>query len=353
MPTHIYYPQIKWKSAEFEALSVTPTSVINGMIPIISIPDIEWDYVNSRYKKSLTAHLTDFPVNLSNSWPSQNPVFLDVGELDKHATQINHPLANCISGANNFNKAIIPVYSPTYSALYLASVLRNTNHGIALKFNPSNLNSLFSTYQNTGLSENNIDIIFDMGDIQQVNQNLVVSVETAINHILNSGNWRRVIFSSTCYPSSQAGIPQHTVHKIPRYEWSLWSQLIQRNNMARTPGYSDYPTSSATTEPVDPRIMSLYVSIRYSDYLEWVFVKGTAAKGNGWAQTQQLCQILIQDPCYKGASYSWGDNHIMLRANGNVKSGSPKEWRKAAQSHHFNLVVDQLSQFSKTHPPKP
>jgi hypothetical protein len=353
MPTHIYYPQIKWKSAEYEALNVTPATVISQMLPIISMPDIDWDFINSRYKKTLAAHLADFPTNLSNSWLSQHTIFLDVGELDKHATQVNHPLAMCIHGAAQFNKDLIPVYSPTYSPLYLASVLRNASNGIALKFNPSNLQTIFNTYQSTGISERNIDIIFDMGDIQQVTQDLVVYVENCLNHIISIANWRRVIFCSTCYPSSQAGIPQHVVHKTPRYEWSLWSQVIQRKNVSRTPGFSDYPTSSATTVPIDPRIMSPYVSVRYSDFNEWVFVKGTAAKGNGWSQTQQLCQILIQDTCYKGPAYSWGDDHIMLRANGKVKSGTSKEWRKVAQSHHFNLVIDQINQFSVNHPATP
>ncbi|MRE25258.1 hypothetical protein GIJ17_23420, partial [Klebsiella quasipneumoniae] len=63
MPTHIYYPQIKWKSAEYEALNVTPVAVISKMLPIISMPDIDWDFINSRYKKTLAAHFVSIPHN--------------------------------------------------------------------------------------------------------------------------------------------------------------------------------------------------------------------------------------------------------------------------------------------------
>ncbi|EPT8920286.1 beta family protein [Cronobacter dublinensis] len=353
MLTHFYYPQIRWKAAEQEALSHSDLATLNLMRPIITIPDIDWNFVTNNYKKSLQAHLNDFGLKLANAWAINAPIYLDVSEIDKHASQVSHPLDTCIIDAQAYNKEIIPVYSPNYSSLYLASVMKYLKNGVALKFNSSNIAALQATCNHFNIPESDIDIILDIGDIQQSNDQLVGYLEQCMTYILSIGNFRRIIFSATSYPSSQSGIPQNVVHTLTRHEWLLWSKIITNNNVTRTPGFSDYPTSSTFTPPLDPRLIDPYVSIRYSDFNNWIFVKGTSSKGNGWGQTQNLCQILVSNACYKGQNYSWGDYHINARAQGTVTSGSSKDWRKVANNHHFRLVTEQLGLFAAAHPPRP
>lgn len=353
MSTHMYYPQLRWKTAEQEALANTKNSTILSMQPIIKIPDIDWDFINNRYKKNLQTYLSDFGVKLATSWNSNTPIFLDVSKLDVHANQLVHPLDICISSANQHNKLIIPIYSPDYSANYLLSVIRNRTNGVAIRLTSGNIKFLQQTLSSINLSPSYLDVILDLEGMAQYTPQYITYIEQCINYIKNFGKFRTIIISSTCYPQYQSGIPQHIAYKTPRYEWLIWSDLIKNNNIDRTPGFSDYPVSPANVDNLDPRIIDPYVSVRYSDESDWIFVKGTAAKGNGWGQTQHLCQILIADPCYKGPLYSWGDNHINSRANGMVTSGTAKDWRKVANNHHFELVAQQLLNFSNLYPVKP
>lgn len=186
----------------------------------------------------------------------------------------------------------------------------------------------------------------DFADISPLTPPLIQDAIHLYKSICSMGNWRKVIVSSSYYPKSQAGIPQHAVHTIPREEWNLWQHIMENTGSTSPPGFSDYPTSSAEISNVDPRFMSPYVSVRYSDWNNWILVKGTAARSNGWEQTQNLSQILVSSPYYFGPHYSWGDSYIYDRVNGNVSSGGSKVWRKVAHTHHLTMVVEQLLQYS-------
>ncbi|WP_096896854.1 beta family protein [Escherichia coli] len=78
MSQHQYYPQLKWKPAEYESLMLLDQTTLSGFTPIITIPDIDWDYENECYKKSLSSYLSDFGINLAASWKANRPVLLDV-----------------------------------------------------------------------------------------------------------------------------------------------------------------------------------------------------------------------------------------------------------------------------------
>lgn len=82
MSQHQYYPQLKWKPAEYESLMLLDQTTLSGFTPIITIPDIDWDYENECYKKSLSSYLSDFGINLAASWKANRPVLLDVKYLE-------------------------------------------------------------------------------------------------------------------------------------------------------------------------------------------------------------------------------------------------------------------------------
>ncbi|KMJ43373.1 hypothetical protein AB204_20035 [Xenorhabdus khoisanae] len=353
MNIHHYYPQIRWKAAEYEALKELSPNVISGLTPIISVLDIPWDFINECYQKNLIDHLSSFGAILADSWESERPVFVDVGYLDEHGDMQNHPLDICISHARNHGKELIPVISPGYSKEYIYSVLRNNSNGAAIKVTPKNAGLILYLLTQIKLDAKDVDLIIDFTDIPDLTTKLI---EDAIYHyvtVCNLKNWRRIIFSSCHYPQFQTGIQQHTLHTIPREEWSLWQKIVETSGMTRTPGFSDYPTASSEISNIDPRLMSPYVSVRYSDWGNWIIVKGLAARKNGWGQTQNLSQILVNSPYYFDPNYSWGDRYIHDRASNTVTAGSSKTWRKVAHTHHFTMVIEQLSQYSTKYPAMP
>lgn len=353
MSLHKYYPQLKWKPAEYESLREIDQATLDGITPIIKVLDIDWDFENDCYKKTLPDYLIDFGSNLALSWSPERPILLDVSELDSHGTQHHHPLDMCVVSAKQHNKELIPVISPNYSHNYFQSVMRNKTNGVAVTVNFSNLHYLNQLVSDLDTPTNLVDIIIDLGDIQQVTDSLKQQTLQSCQFIINMAHWRNIILSSTCYPNSQAGIPQHQIYRLRREEWQLWIDIIQTGQLTFTPSFSDYPTASSTITSIDPRFMSQYAAVRYSNSDSWIFVKGTAVKGNGWGQTQNLCNILINSQFYYGQNFSWGDNYIFNRAHGINSSGGSKEWRKVAHTHHFTMVVQQLANYSVHYPARP
>jgi hypothetical protein len=353
MNTHHYYPQLFWKKAEQEALDVTPSNIQSNMTPILIMPDIDYDFIDQKYKKNLVNHLKDFGVNLSTSWHIDTPVMLDVELLEKHSLPNQHPLDICIGQADAYNKNIIPLIQSNSSSNYLASVNQHLSYGVAIKIKLQEIQSLLAIASKLQTDHKNIDVILDLEHINQINNQLDQTVLSCLAYIESIANWRSIILASTSYPSSQAGIPQNQVYRTPRLGWHLWANIIQMNTLPRTPGYSDYPVSDASADIVDPRFMNPYASARYSDFSNWIFVKGKSVKGNGWGQLKILCDILRNDQSFQGRQYSWGDEFIDDVANGSKPTGGPKEWRKVAHNHHFMMVFDQLSQFSSKHPVHP
>ncbi|PNH95722.1 beta family protein [Vibrio diazotrophicus] len=354
MSLHHYFPRLRWKPAEWEALQELPTQVLTELTPIFDVLDIDWDYDNECYKKSLADYLQDFGLTLQMTWPLNRPVLLDVEKLDKHGNSTIHPLDMCVQDALAHNKHIVPVYSPHYSNNYLQAVRRNSQFGVALKLKAShiaqNQHHIISILSNLSINSAAVDLIIDLEDMGVCTTALIQQVISDCQNLLSQYTWRNFIVSATCYPTSQSGIPLHQIHLHRREEWVLWSNVIASQALQKTPSFSDYPTASAQVTSVNPRFMSQHAAVRYSTDTDWVFVKGTAVKGNGWGQTQQLCQILVPTSYYSGPPYSWGDQYIYDRSQGTNKSGGSKEWRKVAHTHHLTLVIDQLRNFSLSYP---
>ncbi|MEH0387194.1 beta family protein [Vibrio mimicus] len=354
MSVHHYFPRLRWKSAEWEALQELPMQALVELTPIFDVLDIDWDYPNECYAKSLANYLSGFGSILQSSWPLDRAVLLDVEKLDKHGTSTSHPLDACCQDALAHNKYIIPVYSPHYSNNYLLAFRRNNQFGVGLKLKASFLEQnqyhIANILSDLVVDSTDVDLIIDLEDMGECTHQQIQQIIATTQNLLSQFAWRNVIISSTCYPTSQSGIPQHQIHLHRREEWVLWSNVIASKRLQRTPSFSDYPTAPAKFTSVDPRHMSQYAAVRYSTYSDWIFVKGTAVKGNGWGQTQQLCGILVNSTYYSSPTYSWGDGYICERSQGINKSGGSKEWRKVAHTHHLKMVTEQLRNFSLTYP---
>ncbi|EGK9616095.1 hypothetical protein IOT97_004721, partial [Escherichia coli] len=158
MSQHQYYPQLKWKPAEYESLMLLDQTTLSGFTPIITIPDIDWDYENECYKKSLSSYLSDFGINLAASWKANRPVLLDVKYLDKHGSSRHHPLDMCIQDARVNGKEIIPVVSPAYSTNYIHAVQRNLINGLAISITPQTWHQFTSLVNHLNIHPSLIDV---------------------------------------------------------------------------------------------------------------------------------------------------------------------------------------------------
>lgn len=157
--------------------------------------------------------------------------------------------------------------------------------------------------------------------------------------------WRRVIIAASSFPEDLSDVDASSVTMLPRREWLLWESLrrkpkqLPRGNLI----CADYPIAHPVPREIDPRMMRMSASIRYTTALGWLVVKGRNVRQFGFEQYFELASLLASRPEYSGPGFSWGDGYIAQCAAGTSGPGNATTWRKVSTNHHVSLVVDQLS----------
>ena len=156
--------------------------------------------------------------------------------------------------------------------------------------------------------------------------------------------WRSVIFAAASFPEDLSEVTSSSLVTIPRREWLLW-QALQRKPTLLPPNlvYGDYAISHPLLRGIDPRIMRMSASVRYTILESWLIVKGRNVSQYGFEQYYDLCKRLIARPEYFGADFSWGDDFIYKCAQASAGPGNATTWRKVGVNHHITLVARRLS----------
>jgi Beta protein len=139
-------------------------------------------------------------------------------------------------------------------------------------------------------------------------------------------------------------VDEGTIGELPRREWELWSAM-KRLSSGRVPTFGDY----VVQHPEPPRDdirggPGMRANIRYTLHGSTLIARGRGSViQEGREQYRELCQQLFGTPEFSGPDFSWADAEIAACARGEIQPGWQNHWRGAGSSHHFRLVIDQLS----------
>lgn len=132
-------------------------------------------------------------------------------------------------------------------------------------------------------------------------------------------------------------------------EPELLNRLSQHGvSVLRTDFWNDC-TSDGIAHPsyvdIDPRLMQMSASIRYSARDIYLLVKGVSVRKLSWSQTKDQCKKIVALSEYSGATFSWGDEYIMNCYKGTASTGNAETWRRVGTNHHLTLAATQISSF--------
>ncbi|ORX17979.1 hypothetical protein AWC31_16370 [Mycolicibacterium wolinskyi] len=193
------------------------------------------------------------------------------------------------------------------------------------------------------------DLILDLDFISEDVDLEAEDVAATIDDLTAIGNWRSVVLVGSSMPSSLGGgvVNEGTIGRLPRREWDLWRDLAAMQ-ISRLPTFGDYaiqnpkpPFEGQSSGP------GQRANIRYTaDQTTLVPRAVGAVIQEGAEQYRELCELLVSQPEFAGADFSWGDQEIFDCAYGLSEPGWQEQWRGAGTSHHLGHVVDQLSRIS-------
>lgn len=348
------------KEGEFKSLEDLPNDVKENFTPLIEIPPITWDFERDELSRSLDNHLSGLPERINSAW-GEDHFYIDLNQLEFGYDLNNgdHALVWLFNEFRNIGLNAIPVTHLDYDQAYQNEVreIYNTDgRGFLIRVNTNQLSdrqftaNLSTLLNNFEISYDEIDLLIDLGDV--LNDNVlekVFLIENYMTSVIPSvSDWRSISIAGSSFPRSMSEIQSRSTEYIERNEWTIYTHLISNGNIDRIPTYSDYSIAHPEIEQVDPRIMNMSASIRYTTENEFLILKGRGVRSpgsGGFSQFHALSERLIQMPEYSGPAFSWGDNYINECANRREGPGNATTWRRVGNTHHISIIVNQIASF--------
>lgn len=361
-----YVPIVRWRPAERRAIEKLYPEDRSGITPLIEfiMPPPKTD--ENDYKKILEDSKGKFLRNLSGiakesikCWRT-DPIFVDVHLLDGDIRA--HALEQILSSTSNSEIFSIPV---TYVIPIMCTEADATVRNIAVKFAKEGARGLCIRIDESHLQDQNfqniienfvkenelrveyIDILIDLKIIDESkNPQSIIEWLSNIPHI---EKWRSFILAGGSFPKDLSDFEKHGHYPIKRLDWNLWKEIAGNKLLKRKPVFSDYTIQHPIHYGYILRA-NTSASIRYTNDDQWEIMRGEGLrneKGAGFKQYPTQAQLLVQQPFFRGADYSFGDTYIAEKAKPKTETtGNPQTWLTAGINHHITLVARQIGNFS-------
>lgn len=348
-----YVPALKWRKGEYRALSELDTNKKASLTPLIEMPPVPWDYETESPAKTIDQHLSQTINQIGANWGSL-PAFLDVEDVQSEVlANGEHPLTYLTEGAVAANLNLIPTTGLDRDQAYqsaIAGLIQSGISEIAIRlrtpavFSPQLDHDLGALLSQLGLAISQVHIILDF---QAVDENAATVISAALPLAVASSTLLQqsatLTFLATGFPPNLSEI-NPGVGSITRIEWDVWQMLLTQSQ--RKLSFGDYAISHFESAELDPRVMRVSASIRYTSSSEWIIFRGYwlqhPAHG-GYGQFHDLCTQIIQHPAYSTNAFSAGDQCIWDCAHHNSGTGNLTTWRQAGTNHHLTFVINQIA----------
>jgi hypothetical protein len=351
-----YMPVLKAKAGEYKALKSLSGQIKSEILPLIEVVDVPWDYEDDEPATTVDIHLRKIVQNLLESWGTENKVLLDFTDTLQGETVADggNAVEFVLNLARELGLKAVPVTSVDRSREYQKAVNRANKldrYGIAIRvegseFESSEINDLIIDLMSTlEITPQQADFILDFKYIQpDTDKFAYLAYKHASTCINNINDWRGFYLVSTSFPKDLSEFSAGKASYVPRSEWHLWQNIFKnQSEFTRVPVYGDYTISYPEMIEIDPRILTMSASLRYTVANDFLILKGSSIKKMGSGQYPAKCRQLVGMVEFSGNDFSAGDKHINDCANGNVGNGNATTWRWVGVNHHITFVTQQLS----------
>lgn len=342
-----YFPVLKGKAGELQALNHAPATARQAMIPILDLP-IDDDSDQSE----IATAVAKFATNVCSSYDATNFVIVDASVTDGISIS-GHSALEDLHARLRADTAAVPVVTTGSSAGFLAAasaVAAIDGNGVCIRLGGpdfENTGALSSDIQSIvatlNLPPSKIDLVLDLGYVDGNSATAYAGfIPLLIGSLPDVHDWRSLVVASGAFPQSLSSLKPYTPQKLKRHDADLWGRII-RAQPVRIPQYGDYATSHPT-----PGTTVGYRSapnIRYTTDGEWYVVKTDMDRAVGNRTIFKIAdQLRGETPSVlERADFSWGDGELHRCADSTGGPGGGKEWKAWATSHHLATVITNLA----------
>ena len=350
-----YVPALRWRQGEYQALYRLTPAVKDCVMPLITIPPVEFDFELWQPKKSVHEHVHPFVERFSAKWGKRPAwIALDVTVAEGRMNDGSHPFDYVLDGLRPKGSIAIPalpleVDSNTMNAAARATTADGQGAAVLLRLedlmagNPRKAIVNFAGGLGIGLDE--LDLIVDLRARNfEPYKVFATALTTALKRLGNLHEVRNLVLLGTAIPDSFAHLAKGS-DEIPRHDWLFFKELMTAMPAGmRRPIYGDHTIVHPEFVAMDMRKVKAAGKIVYTTPQTWATRKGGAFRDNP-DQMHTHCAQVVKEPAFafRGAGFSYGDRYI---ADCAVKAESPSNlsrWKEVAINHHITTVADDLA----------
>lgn len=350
---NMYVPSLSWRQAEYQALLELAPGAKPLVVPLVTIPQIEFDFEIWAPKKSAHEHLFPFPRRFKAKW-GKRPCWIDIDPSLREETMNDGTSAHryVFEGIRQNDAQAIPVLSLEMPKSYMNEVsitVAEDQHGIGLRVRLEDLMSpdfnerVSDVLTGTQTPRSESDLLIDLfAPNYSPYGGFANALIFAIKSIDNLTDFRNIVIIGTAMPESLAEIARPG-GSIPRHDWMFYKTL--KNSIPSnipTPLYGDYTIVHPAFTAQDMRKIKPAGKIVYTVDDAWMVRKGGAFRDSR-EQMHEHCQFIVSSGEYRGSGYSWGDFYIQECADEREGPSTLGQWKKVGINHHIKVVLDDLS----------
>ena len=354
----VYTPILKAKEGEFAAVQALDAGVRDALIPLFEVPSVPHDYATDSPMRSIDEHLKNLGSRLANCWPGERALYLDMpsfrgadATMSDGTTCVARALADCIENGVR----VVPVVSRTCSAQYLRAVKEHHQEhstGACLRLSSLDFDddvvdpetAIGGLLTKLSIAPHQADVILDLRSIGSEESRDFIVARWMLAGLPDRDAWARIVVAGSSFPEDLSEVVAASFTTIQRSEWHLWRSLRRKpQHLPAQLVFGDYAVAHPVIKELDPRVMRMSASIRYTTADAWLIAKGRNVRQYGFDQYFELCRELVERPEYSGEAFSWGDGFIAACARGDAGPGNATTWRKVGTNHHITMIVNQVA----------
>src|ERR1700719_3256264 len=172
-----YVPILKGREGEYRALAQLEPAVRAGLMPVIEIPSVPWDFVSDSPARTIDAHLQTIGRKLREAWPGDRALFADLLWIapEERMADGRQPVSFVFDAARQEGVKLVPVTGLERGDDYHAAVreiIARDRLGLMLRLDDEQLTDLASVpaeigrlLDQLGVAPRDVDVIVDLREV--------------------------------------------------------------------------------------------------------------------------------------------------------------------------------------------
>ncbi|HCP54672.1 MULTISPECIES: beta family protein [Pseudomonas] len=360
-----YFPILKAKQGELEALSKLSPNVLARTTPIIELAKLGGRQLETAIKRTnmpYKEYVEKCSLAISKAIPTKQLIF-DIFQWPANFTvetgehilnySMNQLVAQGVTPCPiiGYDRWDIVEYKEAIKSIKLVEgqffSIRLDSVALEDMLDPDYFNEIIEDITiETGLNPENTPVIIDLADLSNKSvSDAIETIQHAYEHMRSLGFTYIIAIGSSIPASVNLAVKtKDTSGTIFRKEILAWKGFLQAFPNASL-YFGDYGVRNprAAENIIAPDMNG---KIRYTIENSYFIARGHSLRQeNKTAQNHVLAKVIVDSPHYMGANFCWGDSRILECSQGKFV-GSPTTWISIDTNHHISALTTEIYEFT-------